>query len=259
MAKKLPKVDALDIWYADWKANTMIPKALIHLSIFVSVTALNLTRITFPNVLAFGRLIAAIPNLDTLFAEDVTFKSPAYNRLAFHPQHSKLRMLCLDGPTIPEIVDFLIDPAEILRSVPKITIGWYQPVAVTDLKDRRVKEMLEASGDSLENISFWLDGLHAVETAAAFDHIAANVDQLSHNTNLKILRLGLHIRQTTPLDGTTPACTWLPDLLSRVASKKLTLIQLWFNRTDLHRGRQSAVWLPLFCPLDIADWATVRP
>ena len=77
-ARQLPAVRAMDIWRADWREPGAGARVLTHLGAFVSVAELNLFRVAFPNVPTFGRLIAALPALATLFAEDITFRTVKY-------------------------------------------------------------------------------------------------------------------------------------------------------------------------------------
>ncbi|EPT01946.1 hypothetical protein FOMPIDRAFT_1015533 [Fomitopsis schrenkii] len=171
-ARRLPAVRALDLWRADWREPGAGARVLTHLGAFVSVAELNLFRVAFPNLPTFGRLVGALPQLSSLFVEDVFFRTLAYERAAFYVPPSGLRVLCLDGATVPQIVDFLIDPADVLRSVTKVTVGWFQPLPIAELKNWRVKEMLHATGDVLENVSIWMEGFEVnLDSAIVFESI----------------------------------------------------------------------------------------
>lgn len=188
--RRLPAVRSLDIWRADWCEPGARARVLTHLSAFTSVMELNLFRIAFPNLPTLGRLIAAFPRLSTLFTEDITFRTPIYERTAFHAPPSTLRRVCLDGVTVPQIIDFFIDPAEVLRSVATVTVGWYQPLQIPELKDRRIKEMLHACRDALESFAIWMEAFE-VDSAAEFESISKflpncrnqSSDELSRHPN----------------------------------------------------------------------------
>ena len=165
-ARRLPAVRSLDIWRADWREPGARARVLTHLGAFTSVTELNLFRVAFPNMPTFGRLVVALPALMILFAEDVTFRTLKYELTAFCTRPCALRTICLDGATVPHMIDFLIDPADILRGVVKVTVGWYQPLPIEMLEAWHIKEMLNAVGEALDNFSLWMEGLEVDSTVA---------------------------------------------------------------------------------------------
>lgn len=253
-ARRLPAVRTLDIWRADWREPGAGARVLTHLSAFASVAELNLFRVAFPNVPTLGRLVTALPRLSTLFAEDITFRTLVYERAAFHAPPSTLRRVCLDGATVPQIVDFFIDPAEILQSVVIVTVGWYQPLPIAELKCRHIKEMLYACGDALEIFSVWMEAFE-VDSSVEFENISTsppdlsathhsrnqtdtqpeNTIDLSGNASLHTLRIGLRVRTLPPptADPVTTECTWLHHLLSTATSKQLTLIEFGIHLRGL--------------------------
>ena len=169
-ARRLPEVRTLDIWRADWREPGAGARVLTHLGAFASVTTLNLFRVAFPNVPTFGRLVAALPALEILFAEDISFRTLNYEITTFCARPSALNTVCLDGATVPHIIDFFVDPAEVFRYVRKVTMGWYQALPIGELGAWHVKGMLDAVGESLENVSMWMEGI-GVDSAIAFKSI----------------------------------------------------------------------------------------
>ena len=52
----------------------------------------------------------------------------------------------------------------------KVTMGWYQALPIGELGAWHVKGMLDAVGESLENVSMWMEGI-GVDSAIAFKSI----------------------------------------------------------------------------------------
>ncbi|KZT01631.1 uncharacterized protein LAESUDRAFT_611880, partial [Laetiporus sulphureus 93-53] len=83
LARKLPRLETLDIRWSEWKPWTMHRDVFLHLSGFSSVTRLHLSDVTFPSITVFGRLVCALPRLVALTCEDLEFTQDQFHRDIF--------------------------------------------------------------------------------------------------------------------------------------------------------------------------------
>ncbi|EPS99448.1 hypothetical protein FOMPIDRAFT_115409 [Fomitopsis schrenkii] len=232
LAGNPPHAEELGLWHACWRD---IPDdTFLHLTTFVTVTKLTLAWVTFPNVLTFGRLVFALPSLETLACRDVSFEKkgpPA----TFHHQPTQIidfDMLC--GTPMDDVIDFVVETGYVAHGLEELHVAWWDPAPLLkELKALRVKSILQAASDSLLLFDIRLGGitLDPAETSNAIDEL-----DLSRNTKLTELRLTLHNSKGSPEHTPVHPCTWLHALLTTITSKELAYLTIEFDVRDLDRG-----------------------
>lgn len=169
-----PHAEALGVWHASWRD---IPDhTFLHLTTFVTVTKLTLTYVTFPNVFTFGRLVFALPSLETLACRDVSFEKkgpPA----TFHDRPTRILdfdMLC--GTPMDDIVDFIVDRGYIAQGLEELHVAWWDPVPLLkELRALRIKLVLYAVSIALLLFDLRLGGIH-LRPAEALNAIGTLLD-----------------------------------------------------------------------------------
>ncbi|KAH9926435.1 uncharacterized protein B0H18DRAFT_1006080 [Fomitopsis serialis] len=223
--------DEMGIWHATWQTRSIHEDVFLHLTTFVSISRLTLAHVTFPTVLTFGRLIFALPHLQTLACRDIAFEknSPPVTFLTRPTNIVDFEMLC--GTPMDEVVDFLVGTADVAQGLEQLQVAFWDPAPLLkDLKALRVKPLLQSADDSLLVFDIRFGGIDLDSTAAmeAIDEL-----DLSCNSRLTELRLTLQVPKVPPESTAIQPCTWLTTLLSRVTSKYLAYFSLEFDIRDL--------------------------
>ena len=156
LATRLPALTELCIFHAEWNARTAHPKTFLHLSLFLSVTDLVLSRVAFPSPLILARLICALPSLTTLNFVELSFPTlPKSSDLPFaRLQAPPIRTLKLDGPS-DEVVTLLVERLHIGPRVERFFGGWAD-YSEDRLSDESMMSVLQSAGPALRRISLRL-------------------------------------------------------------------------------------------------------
>ncbi|KZT07812.1 uncharacterized protein LAESUDRAFT_602594, partial [Laetiporus sulphureus 93-53] len=78
-AGRLPHVKVMAIWHVEWQSGEMHEGIFLHLSAFTSVVRLQLADVKFPNLLVFGRIIYALPNLEEFSYNQLSFTNETFD------------------------------------------------------------------------------------------------------------------------------------------------------------------------------------
>jgi len=235
LAGKLTRLEILVLGDAIWEPSGMHPDVLLHLSAFNSVTLFMLSRITFPSMQTFGRVICALPSLQTLVGKNLVFTTFVYDAEFFRKcRPKKLTRINLDGTGMRDTIDFLLATC-IAENLERIELGPLHPILMQDVEALGVQRLLRAAGPSLEILNITLVGdelqspansaitsQHLFEAPDDYNIREGSVLDLAHNIHLVSVSLQTPLRERTDY-------TWIHHLLSKIASKKLYAVSVAFD------------------------------
>ncbi|KAF9816736.1 hypothetical protein IEO21_03898 [Rhodonia placenta] len=138
-AGRWPRVKKLWIEYAMWRAQDLDLDAVVRDLAAFAITHLCLSDVTFPSILTLGRLLCALPRLESLTLYDVRFTqhpldAGAISRFHLLP-HTRLEILELSHggndtnlrPSFVELVDLMAAISNRKCLVPRPTIAQASP------------------------------------------------------------------------------------------------------------------------------------
>lgn len=246
LAKKLPALQVLCVYYAEWQQRTVRPSTFLHLSSFASVFELRLSNAVFPTKLVLARLICALPNLLFLNVVDVTVRSKAWNPLAFAGTLPPIRMVRFDGAS-DDVADFIARDVELVRGAVHLSVGWMDGTE-DRWSDGTLMTLLQCAGSALDQMSLrlWRTPKKASEQVtgapAGEDNVTTCAESVAHRsapdtadvaptlslatcTVLRLLTLCCCLSMpsgTTIPESTPPRPTaWLHDLIASITSPRL--------------------------------------
>lgn len=180
LAKKLPALQVLCVYCAEWQQRTVRPNTFLHLATFASVFELRLSNVVFPTKLVLARLICALPNLLFLNVVDVTVRSKEWNPLAFAGVLPPIKMVRFDGAS-DDVADLIARDVELVRGAMHLSVGW-----TDDTEDRwsdgALLTILQCAGPALDQMSLRLWRIpkkaseHSAEAPAGQLHVANRFD-----------------------------------------------------------------------------------
>lgn len=123
LAKKLPAVETLHVYDAEWHAAAIRPRVFAVLATFTTITELRLLRVTFPSRTVLARLICALRGLTTLACTALTFRVQNYHHSPLCSTPPRVKDIRLDGPS-DATVDLLARQLGIAGSMEVFSAGW---------------------------------------------------------------------------------------------------------------------------------------
>ncbi|KZT07811.1 uncharacterized protein LAESUDRAFT_713478 [Laetiporus sulphureus 93-53] len=116
---------------------------------------------------------------------------------------------------------------------------WEPPISIKSIAALRIGPLLRAAGASLRDLSLSFYGVD-LDAAEASRLIASNVD-ISMNTKLENLQIGIQIGGRVEDGAAVQGCTWMSSLLTNVSPLSLRKLTLLIDIRWRWKGVQAAL------------------
>lgn len=175
------------VWHVEWQSGVIHEGVFLHLSAFTSVVCLQLADVKFPNLLVFGRIIYALPNLEEFSYNQLSFTNKTFNASSIIPRPTKIKELSsLSGESYQSaVIDFFVSMKDLAASLETIHFAfWEPPISIKDNAVLRIGPLLRAAGTSLRDLSL---SFHGIDLDAAEASGLIGKDQYSNSIHLGLV------------------------------------------------------------------------
>ncbi|EPT01996.1 hypothetical protein FOMPIDRAFT_99737 [Fomitopsis schrenkii] len=226
LAKKLPSLQVLCVYYAEWQQHTVRPNTFLHLSSFATVFELRLSKVVFPTKLVLARLICGLPNLLFLNVVDVTVKSKEWSPLAFAGTLPPIRWLRFDGAS-DGVAHLIARDTGLVRGVVHLSVGWTDSME-DQWSDGALMTILQCARPVLDQMSLRLWRTSKKSSEQIEGVAAETVTPTLTLATCAVLRLltlccCLSMRSGTTVSDSAPSSrtAWLHQLVASITSPRL--------------------------------------
>ena len=154
---KIPSLQSIFIWYAEWQPRTIHRNTFCHLSTFTRLDRLCLHCVTFPSKLTLARLIGALPNLAQLWCTSLIFQSTKFNQDAVCSLTTQLKGVRLDGLS-DDVAHLIAEQLGIVGGVVDFQCGHSDFTSYSEAPSAgAMMSLLQHSGPALRytSLRFW--------------------------------------------------------------------------------------------------------